>query len=173
MLTSVGISIHCGQHYRNLQKHAKSSKIASAKICAHVTRVLVKPTPYHALRFVDVTVFARTDITSSLMRFVERGHSETCFSFNCTYMNRCIYILGTFLLAMYAFCDIYYTFSSPFPFQHITVIGIFARHIFYEIVLHATFNSTFGYIQLQTPMFLFNSFHADFKCLFITHILII
>ena len=40
-------------------------------------------------------------------------------------------------------------FFSPFLFQHITFIGIFASQIFYEIVLRATFNSGFGYIQLQ------------------------
>ena len=64
-------------------------------------------------------------------------------------------------------------FFSPFLFQHITFIGIFASQIFYEIVLRATFNSGFGYIQLQTPMFLFNSLDEDFKCIFSTHIPII
>ena len=52
-----------------MQKNAK--KIASANICAHVTRVLVKPTPYHVLSFADVTVFTRTDITSSMMKYVK------------------------------------------------------------------------------------------------------
>ena len=66
--------------------------------------------PYHTLSFADVTVFARTDISSSMMRFMERGHSETCFLFDCTYINRHLYILGTFLLAMYAFCDILHAF---------------------------------------------------------------
>ena len=95
-------------------KACKELKIASAKICTHMTLELIKPTPYHALSFADVTVFARTDITSSMMRFVERGHNETCFSFGCTYINRSIYILGTFLLAMYAFCDILYAVFQPF-----------------------------------------------------------
>ena len=104
------MSTHCGQHDPMLQKQAKSLKISSAKICAHVTRVLVKPTPYHALNFADVTVFARTGITSSMRRFVEKGHSGTCFSFDCTYINRPIYTLGTFLLAMYAFCGIWHAF---------------------------------------------------------------
>ena len=84
-----------------------------------------------------------------------------------------MYILGTFLLVVYAFCDILYAFFSPFLFQHITFISIFARQIFYEIVLRATFNPGFGYIQLQTQMFLFNSLDGDFKCLFKTHISII
>ena len=114
MLTRVGMSVHCGQHDPMLQKQAKSLKISSAKICAHVTRVLVKPTPYHALSFADVTVFARTDITSLMMRFVKRGQSETCFTFDSTYITRPLYILGTFLLAIDAFCDILYVFFQPF-----------------------------------------------------------
>ena len=138
-----------------------------------MTRGLVKPIPYHALSFADMTVFARTYITYSIMRFVETGHSETCLSFDCTNTNRPIYILGTFLLAIYTFCDVLYAFFSPFPFEHITFIGICARQIFYEIVLRATFNPGLGYIQLQTPMFLFNSLDEDFKCLFSTHIPII
>ena len=71
-LTSVGMSIHCRQHcwsFQSMQNNAK--KIASANICAHVTRVLVKPTPYHVLSFADVTVFRRADITSSMMKFVK------------------------------------------------------------------------------------------------------
>ena len=127
-----------------------------------MTRVLVKPTSDHALSFADVTVFARTDITSSVMRLAERGHSETCFSFDCTCVNRRIYMLGTFLLAIYAFCDILYAFFNPFSFQHITFNDIFARRLFYEIVLRATFNPGFGYIQLQIPIFLFNSLDEFF-----------
>ena len=67
----------------------------------------------------------------------------------------------------------YMHFFSTFPFRHMTFIGVFARQIFYEIVLRATFNPTFGYIQLQTFMFLFTSLDEDFKCLFSTHIPII
>ena len=48
-------------------------------------RVLKKYTPDRALSFADVTVFVRTDITSSMIRFVETEHSETCFLFDCTY----------------------------------------------------------------------------------------
>ena len=57
-------------------------------------------------------------------------------------------------------------FFSSFSFQHITSIGIFARQTFYEIVFRATFNPGFGYIQFQTPIFLFNSLDGDFKCLY-------
>ena len=99
--------------------------------------------PYHALSFADMTVFARTDITSSMMRFVERGHSEAC-------INRPIYVLSTFLLAIHPFCA-KHAFFSPIPFQHITFIGILARQN--EIVLPATFNPGFGCIQLQSPIF--------------------
>ena len=149
-ITSVRMSIHCGKDCWKLQKHAKSWKIASAKICAHVKRVLK---PYHALRFTDFTMFARTDITSSLMRFVERGHKETCFSFNCVYINRTIYMLDTFLLAMYAFRGILYTFFQPFSLRTYNFHRWFWETNFLWIVLRATFNSTFGYIELQTPMF--------------------
>ena len=134
------MSIHCGQHYPMLQKQAKSLKISSAKICAHVTRVLVKPTPYHALSFADVAVFARTDITSLMMRFVKRGQSETCFTFDSTYISRPIYI---YWVHFYWQCMHFVTFCmyffSSFPFPHITSISILARQIFYEIVLRATF----------------------------------
>ena len=107
-------AIQCGQHYRKLQRHAKSWKIASAKICGHMTYVLVELTPDHALSFAYVTVFARTDITSSMIKFVERGYSETCFSFDCTYINRPSYILIAFLLAIYASCNILYAFFQYF-----------------------------------------------------------
>ena len=81
-----------------------------------MTRVLVEPTPCHALSFVDMTVFTRTDITSLIMRFVERGHTETCFSFDFIFLNRPAYVLGTFLREMYAFCDILHAFFHPFSF---------------------------------------------------------
>ena len=134
MLTSGGMSIHCGQHYRKackeLKTHAKSWKIASANICAHATRVLVKPTPYHSLSFAHVTVFAWTDITFLMMRFVERGHRETCFSFDCKFINKLYAYWVHFcwqFMHLVTFCM---HFFSPFPFQHITFIGIFARENF-------------------------------------------
>ena len=74
----------------------------------------VKPTPYNALSFANMTIFARTDTTSSMMRFAERGHTETCFSIDYTSMNRPIYILGTFLLAIYTSSDILHAFYQPF-----------------------------------------------------------
>ena len=40
----------------------------------------------------------------------EGEHSKTYLSFDCTYINGLIYILGIFLLAMYAFCHILYAF---------------------------------------------------------------
>ena len=51
----------------------KASK--ASKGVERVERVerLVKPMPFNPLSFADVTVFARTDITSSMIRFVERG----------------------------------------------------------------------------------------------------
>ena len=104
--------------------------------------VLVKHMPYHALSFADMTVFARNDITSSVMRFVERGLSEACLLLSCTYINRPIYVLSTFLLAIHAFFDVLHAFFSPIPFQHKTFIGILARQN--EIVLRATFNPGFG-----------------------------
>ena len=173
MLTSGGMSIHCGQHYRKLWRHAKSWKIASAKPCAHVTRVLVKPMPYNALSFANMTVFARTDTTSSMMRFAKRGHSETCFSTDCTYINRPIYILGTFLLAIYTSSDILHAFFQSFSLPTYNFHQYFRETNFLWNSLRATFNPGFGYIQLQTLMFLFNSLDEDFKCLFSTHIPII
>ena len=167
------MSIHCEQHYWKLQNHAKSWKIASSKIFAHVTRVLVKPTPYHTLRFADATAFARTDITSSIMRFVERGNSETYFSFDCTYINRPVYILGTFLLAMNAFCEILYAFFKPISLPVYNFHRYFCETNFLWNNLRATFNPGFGYIQLLTPMILFNSLDEDFECLFSTYIPII
>ena len=79
--------------------------------------------------------------------------------------------MGTYLQCMH-FVTFCMQFFGHFPVQHITFIGIFARQIFYEIVLRATFNPGFGYIQLETSMFLFNLLE-DFKCLFSTHISII
>ena len=76
MMMSVGTSIHFGQHYQKLQKYAKSRKIASGNICAHEKRVLVKPTPCHTLSFADGT---RTDITSSMMRFVKENTVKLIF----------------------------------------------------------------------------------------------
>ena len=135
-----------------------------------MTYVLVKLTPDHALSFTYVTVFARTDITSSMIKIAERGYSETCFSFDCTYINWPSYILGTFPFAIYASCDILYAF---FQYFSLPAYNFFARQIFCEIVLRTTFNPTFGYIQFQTLMFLFTSLDEDFKCLFNTHIPII
>ena len=87
-----------------------------------------------------MTVFARTDITSLMMRFVERGHTETCFSFDFTFLNRPANVFGIFLLEMKHFVTFCMHFFIPFPFQHITFIGTFAKQIFYEIVLPAIFN---------------------------------
>ena len=75
-------------------------------------------------------MFAKTDITSSMMRFVETEHSETCFLFHFTYINRPIYILATFLLAMYTSCDILHAFFQPCFFPTYNFIGIFAKQNF-------------------------------------------
>ena len=148
-------------------KNCKFKNFCSCDTCTCKTYAI----PYSALCRCDGV--ARTDITSSMMRFVERGNSETYFSFDCTYINRPVYILGTFLLAMNAFCEILYAFFKPISLPVYNFHRYFCETNFLWNNLRATFNPGFGYIQLLTPMILFNSLDEDFECLFSTYIPII